>query len=301
MSTSPGKHPAELKERCVRLVRKLMPEEPALSKNQAIKRVAPKVGVVADTLRGWVDQADLDAGRKAGTTTEDGKRIKELEKELREVKRANEILCEPTCLSTRWRWLWRADTGRAATPLGSCTMATWAARADSTGRRNTLTGRVMMGRPAGWLKELTGRNPMISPGHPGTRRGIEREFWKVVATGVTSEDAASAVGVSPAVGARWFRQGDAEAHCEIGYLTVRLRWRPRPRVQCAVSIDSFIRAHLPRVCQQALGRRPWLVAADPITIAVVGVLDPTFACAFAFVIEVDMDEAVALGHLAGAS
>jgi len=65
----------------------------------------------------------------------------------------------------------------------------------------------MMGRPAGWLKELTGRNPMISPGHPGTRRGIEREFWKVVATGVTSEDAALAVGVSSAVGTRWFRQG----------------------------------------------------------------------------------------------
>ncbi|XJV90348.1 IS30 family transposase [Glutamicibacter creatinolyticus] len=48
---------------------------------------------------------------------------------------------------------------------------------------------------------------MISPGHPGTRRSIEREFWKAVAMGVTSEDAASAVGVSPAVGARWFRQG----------------------------------------------------------------------------------------------
>ena len=48
---------------------------------------------------------------------------------------------------------------------------------------------------------------MISPGHPGTRRGIEREFWKTVAAGVTSEDAASAVGVSSAVGARWFRQG----------------------------------------------------------------------------------------------
>ena len=64
-----------------------------------------------------------------------------------------------------------------------------------------------MGSPAGWFKELTGRNPMISPGHPGTRRGIEREFWKVVATGVTSEDAALAVGVSSAVGTRWFRQG----------------------------------------------------------------------------------------------
>lgn len=64
-----------------------------------------------------------------------------------------------------------------------------------------------MGRPAGWLKELTGRNPMISPGHPGTRRGIEREFWKEIATGITSEEAAAVVGVSSAVGTRWFRQG----------------------------------------------------------------------------------------------
>ena len=58
-----------------------------------------------------------------------------------------------------------------------------------------------MGRPAGWLKALTGRAPMISPGHPSTRRGIEREFWKEVAAGLSSEDAATAVGVSPAVGA----------------------------------------------------------------------------------------------------
>ena len=64
-----------------------------------------------------------------------------------------------------------------------------------------------MGRPAGWLKALTGRAPMISPGHPSTRRGIEREFWKEIAAGRSSEDAAIAVGVSPAVGARWFRQG----------------------------------------------------------------------------------------------
>jgi len=92
MPPSPRKYPAELKERSVRLVRELMSEEPELSKNQSIKRVAPKVGVVAETLRGWVDRADVDAGRKPGTTTEDAKRIKELEKELREVKRANEIL-----------------------------------------------------------------------------------------------------------------------------------------------------------------------------------------------------------------
>lgn len=64
-----------------------------------------------------------------------------------------------------------------------------------------------MGRPAGWLKELTGRDPMLSPGAPKSRRSVERQFWKEIATGVSSEDAAATVGVSQAVGARWFRQG----------------------------------------------------------------------------------------------
>lgn len=64
-----------------------------------------------------------------------------------------------------------------------------------------------MGRPAGWLKGLTGRNSMISPGAPKRRRSVERQFWKEVATGASSEDAGAAVGVSQAVGARWFRQG----------------------------------------------------------------------------------------------
>ncbi|WP_424348549.1 IS30 family transposase [Kocuria sp. CH-021] len=72
-----------------------------------------------------------------------------------------------------------------------------------------------MGRPAGWLKELTGRSPMISPGAPSTRRSIEREFWRQVAVGLSSEDAAGVVGVSPAVGARWFRQGGGMSTIEL--------------------------------------------------------------------------------------
>lgn len=64
-----------------------------------------------------------------------------------------------------------------------------------------------MGRPAGWMKALTGRSAMKSPGAPATRREIEREFWRVIATGVTSEQAAETVGVSQAVGGRWFRHG----------------------------------------------------------------------------------------------
>ncbi len=62
-----------------------------------------------------------------------------------------------------------------------------------------------MGRPAGWMSELTGRAPMKSPGAPAHRNEVEREFWREVATGITSDRAAAAVGVSQAVGTRWFR------------------------------------------------------------------------------------------------
>jgi transposase, IS30 family len=63
-----------------------------------------------------------------------------------------------------------------------------------------------MGRPAGWMKALTGRSPMKSPGKPSLRRDVERLFWREIAKGVTSEEAAVAVGVSQPVGSRWFRQ-----------------------------------------------------------------------------------------------
>jgi IS30 family transposase len=63
-----------------------------------------------------------------------------------------------------------------------------------------------MGRPAGWMKALTGRSPMKSPGAPSHRREVERLFWVEIARGLTSEDAAAAVGVSSAAGTRWFRQ-----------------------------------------------------------------------------------------------
>ena len=68
-----------------------------------------------------------------------------------------------------------------------------------------------MGRPAGWMTELTGRALMKSPGAPSHRREIEREFWRQVATGITSEKAAEVVGVSQAVGSRWFRHGGGDA------------------------------------------------------------------------------------------
>ena len=63
-----------------------------------------------------------------------------------------------------------------------------------------------MGRPAGWMEELTGRSAMKSPGAPSLRREVEKQFWGEIGRGVTSEDAAVAVGVSQAAGSRWFRE-----------------------------------------------------------------------------------------------
>ena len=54
------------------------------------------------------------------------------------------------------------------------------------------------------------RHPMRSPGRPPPRREVEREFWKKIADGVSSEDAAVAVRVSAPVGPRWFRQAGGQ-------------------------------------------------------------------------------------------
>ena len=76
----------------MRLVQEARSEDPALSLNAAVVRIGGRVGVNADTLRGWCKQAEIDVGKRPGTTTDDAKRIKELEAENRELKRANEIL-----------------------------------------------------------------------------------------------------------------------------------------------------------------------------------------------------------------
>lgn len=89
---APRKYPNELRERAQRIVAEAMTEDPSLSLNAAVKRIGPRVGVMPDTLRGWVKQTRIDTGQTPGTTTTDAKKIKDLEGEVRELKRANEIL-----------------------------------------------------------------------------------------------------------------------------------------------------------------------------------------------------------------
>ncbi|MCS3845020.1 transposase [Microbacterium sp. AK031] len=86
------KYPPELRERAMRLVQEARKEDSELSVHQAVMRIGQRVGVNPDTLRGWVKQAQIDAGERPGTTTDDASKIKQLEAEVRELKRANEIL-----------------------------------------------------------------------------------------------------------------------------------------------------------------------------------------------------------------
>ena len=76
----------------MRLVVEAREQEPELSLNAAVCRIGPRVGVNKDTLRGWVKQVDIDAGRRAGTTTSEAVELKELRQQVKELKRANEIL-----------------------------------------------------------------------------------------------------------------------------------------------------------------------------------------------------------------
>ena len=86
------KYPQELRDRAVRLVYEARKEDPELSLNAAVVRVGQRTGVNSDTLRGWAKQAAIDAGERPGVSSVDAARIKALEAEVKELKRANEIL-----------------------------------------------------------------------------------------------------------------------------------------------------------------------------------------------------------------
>lgn len=81
-----------MRQRAKRMVREARWREPSLSINAACKRIGPQLGILPDTLRGWCKQADIDDGLVAGTTTQNAQRIRELERENAELRRANEIL-----------------------------------------------------------------------------------------------------------------------------------------------------------------------------------------------------------------
>ena len=93
--TTPGKpttrrYSEAEKERAVRAVRQLRKE--LGTDHGTVKRVATQLGIGTESLRAWVKQADIDEGVEPGVTSAEAKRIRELEQENRELRRANDLL-----------------------------------------------------------------------------------------------------------------------------------------------------------------------------------------------------------------
>ena len=88
--TRAGRFSPEVRERAVRMV--LDQAEQHGSRWAAIKSIAEKIGCSAEALRNWVCQAERDDGKRAGLTTDERQRLKQLERENFELRRANEIL-----------------------------------------------------------------------------------------------------------------------------------------------------------------------------------------------------------------
>ncbi len=86
----PSRYAPEVRERAVRLV--LDHEDEYDSQWAAIRSIADKIGCSSETLRNWVRQAERDAGRRLGLTSDERERLKDLEREVKELRRANEIL-----------------------------------------------------------------------------------------------------------------------------------------------------------------------------------------------------------------
>ncbi len=89
---APRKYPDELRDRAVRLTNDLVDGPDGTSVTGACRRVGEQLGINSDTLRNWVKQARVDAGREPGVTTDERTRIADLEREVRELRRANAIL-----------------------------------------------------------------------------------------------------------------------------------------------------------------------------------------------------------------
>ena len=93
------RHPPELRERAVRMVQETNKETG--QRHGVVTRVSLQLGIGSETLRHWVKQAEVDSGQRPGTMTEERQRIAELEREVRELRRANEILKAATSFFAR--------------------------------------------------------------------------------------------------------------------------------------------------------------------------------------------------------
>src|SRR5918995_6158782 len=91
---SQRRYPPELRERAVRMAQELIDEQGG-QRFGVVTRVARELGIGTESLRGWLKQAEIDAGCRQGTSTADKERIAQLEREVRELRRANDM-ADPT-------------------------------------------------------------------------------------------------------------------------------------------------------------------------------------------------------------
>jgi transposase len=124
---APRKYPDEVRERAVRLAVEAR-KDPA-TRAGALARIGGQLGINPETLRNWVNQAEIDGGLRAGTTTTDAERLCELEREVKELRRANAILrsggCRtnvdhPTRVSRRAGESWACRTTSRPSIVTSC-------------------------------------------------------------------------------------------------------------------------------------------------------------------------------------
>ena len=87
---APRKYPDELRERAIRMA--VDARKDPVTRPGALARVGGQLGINPETLRNWVTQAEIDGGSRPGTTTSDAQRLGELERENKELRRANAIL-----------------------------------------------------------------------------------------------------------------------------------------------------------------------------------------------------------------
>lgn len=149
---SPGKpttrrYSDEEKAAAVRMVRTLRAE--LGSEHGTVKRVADQLGYGVESVRLWVHQADIDDGHEPGVSTEEAARVRELEQEVRELRRANEILKRAASFSGRSSTASIAGSGVHRRPPRH------------RGRRATARGRAHLPGPAGGPEHLLTTAPAL--------------------------------------------------------------------------------------------------------------------------------------------
>src|SRR5699024_3466376 len=88
----PSKYSQSFKDRATRMVFDRLEDDDAPSRYTVIRQTAPKLSIATETLRRWVEQAEVDTGKRSGVSTDTQDQIRKLKRENAELRRANEIL-----------------------------------------------------------------------------------------------------------------------------------------------------------------------------------------------------------------